>query len=81
MRCSRHVLTDLCKSSDHDEGVAGGTRHYNGLQISVNRTLGNNLLVTGAYTYSGASSNGFGSINGTRQQSQRELEFAARINF
>jgi hypothetical protein len=35
-----------------DEGVAGGTGHYNGLQISVNRNMGNNLLVTGAYTWS-----------------------------
>jgi hypothetical protein len=34
----------------------------------------------GTYT-TGPASNGFGSINGTRQQSQRQLELAARINF
>ena len=34
----------------------------------------------GTYT-TGATTNGFGSISGTRQQSQRQLEFAARINF
>jgi hypothetical protein len=34
----------------------------------------------GTYT-TGAVSNGFGTINGTRQQSQRQLELAARINF
>jgi hypothetical protein len=34
----------------------------------------------GTYT-TGPASNGFGSLNATRQQSQRQLEFAARINF
>lgn len=34
----------------------------------------------GTYTTS-AVSNGFGSISGTRQQSERQMEFAARINF
>jgi hypothetical protein len=34
----------------------------------------------GTYT-TGAASNGFGSISGTRAQSQRQLELAARINF
>ena len=34
----------------------------------------------GTYT-TGPSSNGFGTINGTRSQSQRQLELAARINF
>ncbi len=34
----------------------------------------------GTYT-TGAASNGFGTISGTRQQTNRQLEFAARINF
>jgi hypothetical protein len=34
----------------------------------------------GTYT-TGPTSNGFGTINGTRQESQRQLELAARINF
>jgi hypothetical protein len=46
-----------------DEGVAGGTGHYNGLQISVNRTMGNNLLVTGAYTFSHTLDDSNGAFN------------------
>jgi hypothetical protein len=46
-----------------DEGVAGGSGHYNGLQISLNRTQGNNLLVTGAYTYSRTLDNSNGAFN------------------
>jgi len=46
-----------------DEGVAGGTGHYNGLQISLNRTVGNNLMVTGAYTYSRTLDNSNGAFN------------------
>jgi hypothetical protein len=34
----------------------------------------------GTYT-TGSTSQGFGTINGTRQESQRQLELAARINF
>jgi Carboxypeptidase regulatory-like domain len=34
------------------EGDAEGSGNYNGLQLSLNRTVGNNLLITTAYTWS-----------------------------
>ena len=45
-----------------NEGTNEGTGHYNGLQVSVNRTVGNNLLVTGAYTYSHTLDNSNGAF-------------------
>jgi outer membrane receptor protein involved in Fe transport len=34
------------------EGVAGGTGKYDGLQVALTRAVGNNMLVTAAYTWS-----------------------------
>jgi len=45
------------------EGDAEGTGHYNGLQVSVNRTMGNNLLLTGAYTWSHTLDNSNGAFS------------------
>ena len=46
-----------------DEGTAEGSGHYNGLQLSINRNVGNNLLVTGAYTWSHTMDNSNGAFN------------------
>lgn len=46
-----------------DEGDAEGSGHYNGLQLSINRNVGNNLLVTGAYTWSHTMDNSNGAFN------------------
>jgi len=55
------------------ENDAEGTGHYNGLQLSLNRAVGNNLMVTAAYTYShtldnsnGAFSTGTNNTSGAR---------------
>ncbi len=45
-----------------DEGDAEGTGRYNGLQLSINRNVGNNLLVTGAYTWSHTMDNSNGAF-------------------
>jgi hypothetical protein len=45
-----------------DEGDAEGAGHYNGLQLSVNRNVGNNLMVTGAYTWSHTLDNSNGAF-------------------
>jgi Carboxypeptidase regulatory-like domain len=45
-----------------NEGDFEGAGHYNGLQISLNRTVGNNLLVTGAYTFSHTLDNSNGAF-------------------
>ena len=45
------------------EGDAEGTGRYNGLQLSINRNVGNNLLVTGAYTWSHTLDNSNGAFN------------------
>jgi hypothetical protein len=45
------------------EGAAEGSGHYNGLQLSINRTVGNNLFVTGAYTWSHTLDNSNGAFN------------------
>ncbi len=42
---------------------AEGTGHYSGLQVSVNRNVGNNLLVTGAYTFSHTLDNSNGAFS------------------
>jgi hypothetical protein len=41
----------------------------------------NNGLQQSDGTYTTGTSKSFGSINAVRQQSERQLEFAARINF
>jgi hypothetical protein len=46
-----------------NEGDAEGTGHYDGLQVSVNRNVGNNLLVTGAYTWSHTLDNSNGAFS------------------
>ncbi len=46
-----------------DEGDAEGSGHYNGLQLSVNRNVGTNLLVTGAYTFSHTTDNSNGAFS------------------
>ncbi len=46
-----------------NEGDTEGTGHYNGLQVSVNRTVGNNLLITGAYTWSHTLDNSNGAFS------------------
>ncbi len=45
------------------ENDAEGTGHYNGLQISLNRAVGNNLMVTAAYTYSHTLDNSNGAFS------------------
>jgi hypothetical protein len=45
------------------EGDAEGSGHYSGLQISLNRNVGNNLLVTGAYTWSHTLDDSNGAFN------------------
>jgi hypothetical protein len=45
------------------EGAAEGSGHYNGLQLSINRTVGNNLFVTGAYTWSHTLDNSNGAFS------------------
>jgi Carboxypeptidase regulatory-like domain len=45
------------------EGDAEGSGHYNGLQLSINRTVGNNLFVTGAYTWSHTLDNSNGAFS------------------
>jgi hypothetical protein len=44
------------------EDLAEGTGHYNGLQIALNRNVGNNMLVTGAYTWSHTLDNSNGAF-------------------
>ncbi len=44
------------------ENLAEGTGHYDGLQLSVNRNQGNNLLITGAYTFSHTLDNSNGAF-------------------
>lgn len=44
------------------EGSAEGAGNYAGLQISANRSVGNNLLVTGAYTWSHTLDNSNGAF-------------------
>jgi Carboxypeptidase regulatory-like domain len=46
-----------------NEGDAEGTGNYNGLQVSLNRREGNNLLVTTAYTFSHALDNSNGAFS------------------
>ena len=46
-----------------DEGDAEGSGHYSGLQLSINRNVGNNLLVTGAYTWSHTLDNSNGAFS------------------
>lgn len=46
-----------------DEGDAEGSGRYSGLQLSINRNVGNNLLVTGAYTWSHTLDNSNGAFN------------------
>jgi Carboxypeptidase regulatory-like domain len=45
------------------EGDAEGSGHYSGLQLSLNRTVGNNLFITSAYTWSHALDNSNGAFN------------------
>lgn len=45
------------------EGSAEGTGRYSGLQVSANRNVGNNLLVTLAYTWSHTLDNSNGAFN------------------
>ena len=45
------------------EGSAEGTGRYSGLQVSANRSVGNNLLVTLAYTWSHTLDNSNGAFN------------------
>ena len=45
------------------EGDASGTGRYSGLQVSANRTVGNNLFVTLAYTWSHTLDNSNGAFN------------------
>jgi hypothetical protein len=45
------------------EGDAEGAGHYNGLQVSLNRNVGNNLLLTGAYTWSRTLDNSNGAFS------------------
>jgi hypothetical protein len=44
------------------EGDAEGAGNYNGLQLSANRNVGNNLLVTAAYTWSHTMDNSNGAF-------------------
>jgi hypothetical protein len=46
------------------EGLAGGTSHYNGLQIFLNRNMAQGLQATVAYTYSHTLDNSNGAFNG-----------------
>ena len=46
------------------EGLAGGTSHYDGLQIFVNRQMSAGLQATVAYTYSHTLDNSDGAFNG-----------------
>ena len=46
------------------EGLAGGTAHYNGLQVFVNRQMSSGLQATVAYTYSHTLDNSNGAFNG-----------------
>jgi hypothetical protein len=46
-----------------DEGDAEGSGNYNGLQVSINRNMGNNLLLTGAYTFSHTLDNSNGAFS------------------
>lgn len=45
------------------EGDAEGAGNYNGLQLSANRNVGNNLLVTAAYTWSHTMDNSNGAFS------------------
>jgi hypothetical protein len=45
------------------EGDAEGAGHYDGLQLSANRSVGNNLLVTAAYTWSHTLDNSNGAFS------------------
>jgi hypothetical protein len=45
-----------------DEGDAEGSGRYNGLQVSLNRNVGNNLLLTTAYTFSHTLDNSNGAF-------------------
>jgi hypothetical protein len=45
------------------ENLAEGTGRYNGLQVSLNRRMGNNLFVTGAYTWSHTMDNSNGAFS------------------
>jgi hypothetical protein len=45
------------------EGDAEGSGHYSGLQLSLNRTVGNNLFITSAYTWSHTLDNSNGAFN------------------
>jgi hypothetical protein len=45
------------------EGDAEGTGRYNGLQLSFNRTVGNNLFITSAYTWSHTLDNSNGAFS------------------
>jgi hypothetical protein len=56
-------LATYSSVSSINEGDAEGTGRYNGLQVSVNRTVGNNLLVTGAYTWSHTLDNSNGAFS------------------
>jgi hypothetical protein len=46
------------------EGLAGGTSHYNGLQVFVNRQMTSGLQATVAYTYSHTLDNSNGAFAG-----------------
>jgi hypothetical protein len=46
-----------------NEGDAEGAGNYNGLQVSLNRNVGNNLMVTAAYTYSHTLDNSNGAFS------------------
>jgi hypothetical protein len=46
------------------EGLAGGTSHYNGLQVFVNRQMSAGLQATVAYTWSHTLDNSNGAYNG-----------------
>ncbi len=45
------------------EGDAEGSGHYSGLQLSLNRTVGNNLFITTAYTWSHTLDDSNGAFN------------------
>jgi hypothetical protein len=45
------------------EGDAEGTGRYSGLQLSLNRTVGNNLFITSAYTWSHTLDNSNGAFS------------------
>jgi hypothetical protein len=55
-------LPTYANRSTINEVDAEGTARYNGLQLSFNRTVGNNMLITSAYTWSHALDNSNGAF-------------------